>query len=79
MADKLCALAEDDEARGRLISAGDKYNRAAIYLATAERLLAHGAPGRVEMYQRFLDVFARGVKRNTSNELMTKSVSGASE
>ena len=25
MADKLCALAEEDEARGRLISAGDKY------------------------------------------------------
>jgi hypothetical protein len=32
MADKLCALAEEDEARGRLISAGDKYGRAATYL-----------------------------------------------
>ena len=31
MADKLCALAEEDEARGRMISAGDKYGRAAIY------------------------------------------------
>ena len=45
--DKLCALAEDDEARGRLISAGDKYGRAATYYLTAERLQAHDAPGRL--------------------------------
>ena len=62
MADKLCDLAEEDEARGRLISAGDKYHRAAIYLLTADRLQAHGAPGRLALYSRFLDVFARGVK-----------------
>jgi dienelactone hydrolase len=67
MADKLCALAEEDEVRGRLISAGDKYNRAAIYLLTAERLQAHGAPGRVELYRRFLDVFARGVQLSGDN------------
>jgi hypothetical protein len=29
MADKLCGLAEEDEARGRLLSAGEKYSRAA--------------------------------------------------
>jgi len=62
MADKLCGLAEDDEARGRKISAGDKYLRAANYLLTCERLQAHGAPGRVELYQRFLDVFERGAR-----------------
>ncbi len=62
MADQLCALAEEDEQRGRLISAGDKYGRAAIYLMTVERLLAHGAPGRLALYQRFLDVFQRGVR-----------------
>lgn len=67
MADNLCGLAEEDEARGRLISAGDKYNRAAIYLLTAERLQAHGAPGRIELYRRFLDVFARGVKLSGEN------------
>ena len=67
MADKLCALAVEDEARGRLISAGDKYNRAAIYLLTAERLQAHGSPGRLELYSRFLDVFARGVKLSGEN------------
>jgi dienelactone hydrolase len=60
-------MAEEDEARGRLISAGDKYNRAAIYLLTAERLQAHGAPGRAELYRRFLDVFARGVKLSGEN------------
>jgi len=60
MADKLCALAAEDEARGRLISAGDKLGRASSYLLTAERLQAHGAPGRAALYQRVLDTFARG-------------------
>jgi dipeptidyl aminopeptidase/acylaminoacyl peptidase len=67
MADKLCELAAEDEARGRLLSAGEKYNRAAIYLITAERLQAHGAPGRLELYRRFLDVFARGVLLSQQN------------
>lgn len=62
MAEKLCALAEEDEAKGRLISAGDKYSRAATYFITAERLLAHGAPGRVELYKRFRDCFDRGTR-----------------
>jgi dienelactone hydrolase len=62
MADKLCGLAEEDEARGRLISAGEKYGRASTYLITAERLQAHGAPGRAEMYRRSLDLFARGIE-----------------
>ena len=31
MADKLCDLAVDDEVRGRAISAGEKYGRAAVY------------------------------------------------
>ncbi len=62
MADRLCGLAEEDEARGRLLSAGEKYNRAATYYLTCERLQAHGAPGRIALYQRFLEVFARGLK-----------------
>ena len=61
MADNLCDLAREDEARGRLISAGDKYGRAASYYLTCERLQAHGAPGRLELYRRFLDTFARGI------------------
>jgi dienelactone hydrolase len=61
MADKLCTLAEEDEARGRLLSAGEKYKRAAGYLITCERLQAHNAPGRLELYKHHLDVFARGI------------------
>jgi dienelactone hydrolase len=60
MADKLCSLAEEDEARGRLLSAGEKYKRASSYLLTCERLQAHNAPGRIELYRRELDLFARG-------------------
>ncbi|KRB93529.1 alpha/beta hydrolase family protein [Noviherbaspirillum sp. Root189] len=62
MADKLCELAGEDEARGRLISAGDKYGRAAVYYMTAERLQAHNAPGRLELYKRFLSVFNKGTQ-----------------
>lgn len=67
MADKLCSLAEEDEARGRLLSAGEKYSRAATYYLTCERLQAHGAPGRSELYQHFLDVFARGLELSGEN------------
>lgn len=62
MAEKLCSLAAEDEARGRLLSAGEKYKRAANYLLTCERLQAHGAPGRVELYSRFQEMFAKGLK-----------------
>lgn len=62
MADQLCALAAEDEAQGRLISAGDKLGRAATYLLTAERLQGHGAPGRDALYRRMLDTFQRGVQ-----------------
>ena len=62
MADKLCVLADEDKARGRMFSAGEKLNRAASYLITAERLQAHGAPGRAALYRRHLDLFAEGVK-----------------
>lgn len=61
MADQLCELAAEDEARGRLISAGDKLGRAATYLITAERMQGHGAAGREALYRRFLGTFARGI------------------
>lgn len=60
MADQLCGLAEEDEAKGRLFSAGEKYRRAASYLITAERLQAHNAPGRLAIYQRELELFHKG-------------------
>jgi dienelactone hydrolase len=67
MADRLCELAAEDEAAGRLLSAGEKYNRAATYLLTCERLQAHNAPGRLDLYKRFLAVFAQGVALSQEN------------
>jgi dienelactone hydrolase len=61
MANKLCGLAEEDEAHGRLLSAGEKYSRAGIYLTTCERLQAHGAPNRLELYKESLALFQKGV------------------
>jgi dienelactone hydrolase len=60
MADKLCALAEQDKAKGRLLSAGEKMRRASSYLITAERLQAHDAPGRLQLYRRELELFLEG-------------------
>lgn len=67
MADKLCALAEEDEAQGRMLSAGEKYNRAATYYITCERLQGHGAEGRLELYQKFLSTFERGLLLSREN------------
>jgi len=61
MGDKLCTLAQEDESLGRHLSAGEKLSRAAIYFLTAERMQAHGAPGRAALYARMLDVFQRGI------------------
>lgn len=69
MASKLIELAEEDQARGRLLSAGDKYKRAAIYLITAERLQPHGAEGRMALYQRSLSSF------HLATQLLGESVS----
>ena len=52
MADQLCELANEDLARGREISAGEKLRRASAYLITAERLQAHDALGRMDLYRR---------------------------
>ena len=60
MADQLCLLADEDEAQGRLLSAGEKLRRASSYLITAERLQAHDAPGRMELYRRELALFLKG-------------------
>jgi dienelactone hydrolase len=67
MAEKLCGLAREDEAAGRLLSAGEKYSRAATYFLTGERLQAHGAQGRLALYQTFLDAFAKGLQLSREN------------
>ena len=60
MADQLCSLADEDQAAGRLLSAGEKLRRASGYLITAERLQAHDAPGRRALYERELALFQEG-------------------
>src|SRR5688572_5976901 len=67
MAEKLCDLAAEDEARGRLLSAGEKYLRASSYLLTCERLQAHGAPGREALYRRMLETFTHGSRLTRAN------------
>ena len=67
MSNKLVGLAKEDEEKGRLLSAGDKYNRAATYLLTCERLQAHGAPGREALYREFLELFEKGITLSKEN------------
>ncbi len=67
MAERLCSLAHEDEVHGRLLSAGEKYNRAAIYYVACERLQAPRAEGRLVLYRRFLDLFALGVAMCAEN------------
>lgn len=62
MADKLLALAEEDEQAGRAFSASNKLERASLYLITAERMQGHGHPGRKETYRKALDAFERSTK-----------------
>ncbi len=66
-ADTLIELAAEDEAKGRNFSAGQKLERAALYLLNGERMQAHGMPGRVETYTRALDAFQRGAKLGKLN------------
>jgi dienelactone hydrolase len=67
MADSLCSLAEEDEAKGRMLSAGEKYNRAASYLITCERIQAHNAPGRLDLYKRELALFEKSIELGREN------------
>lgn len=67
MGDKLIALAAEDEAKGRLFSASNKLERAALYLITAERMQGHGAPGREETYARARDAFDRSTRLGRLN------------
>ncbi|MCA0242168.1 MAG: prolyl oligopeptidase family serine peptidase [Proteobacteria bacterium] len=55
--DRLVALAEIDLARGHKLSAGEKLGRAALYLAIAERMQAHGFEHRLALYKRSLALF----------------------
>jgi dienelactone hydrolase len=66
-ADTLIELADEDEARGRAFSAGAKLQRAALYLFNGERMLAHGAPGRVEAFKKAGTTFAKAMRLSGEN------------
>jgi dienelactone hydrolase len=66
-ADRLAALAEDDVERGRTLSAASKLDRAALYYQVAERMQAHGSPGREATYAKALWSFQRSVEAGGRN------------
>ncbi|MBN1237969.1 MAG: alpha/beta hydrolase [Gammaproteobacteria bacterium] len=61
MADKLGALAGEDEARGRLLSASAKLQRAALYYLVAERMQGRGHPGREQTYAKAQNTFRHAI------------------
>lgn len=66
-ADTLIGLADEDEARGRNFSAGTKLQRAALYLFNGERMLSHGAPGRIEAFKKAGATFQKAMKLGGEN------------
>ncbi|MDQ7261396.1 alpha/beta hydrolase [Paracoccus sp. PS-1] len=62
VADRLAGIAAEEEGQGRLLSAGDKLQRAALYYILAERMQGQGTPGRMETYRKGLDAFQRGTQ-----------------
>lgn len=67
MADKLRALADEDEARGRAFSASNKLERAALYGLVAERMQAQGSEGRMQTYREALAGFERSTRLGKLN------------
>lgn len=65
--DKLIALAAEDEAKGRMFSASNKLERAALYLLVAERMQSHGAPGRAETFAKARAAFDRSTRLGAIN------------
>src|SRR5690606_9667402 len=61
VADNLVALAAEHEARGRLLSAAAKLQRAALYYLVAERMQGHGHPGRERTYAEAQRVFRHAI------------------
>ena len=67
MGDKLVGLAGEDEEKGRLLSAGAKLQRAALYYLTAERMQGQGHSGRAETYSKAQRAFRHGVMIGREN------------
>jgi len=67
MADKLISLAGEDESLGRLLSAGAKLQRAALYLLVAERMQGQGHPYREITFSRAQQAFRKGITYSKGN------------
>ncbi len=62
VADRLVAKAQDDEARGRRIGAGETYYRASLYTSQSERLQSPKWEGRNAAYQKSIDLLLKHVE-----------------
>ena len=67
MAGKLQALADEDEANGRLLSASRKLQRAALYLLVAERMQGVGHAGREATYAQAQQAFRHAIDIGREN------------
>src|SRR5690606_37180299 len=67
VADKLVGLAAEDEAKGRLLSASAKLQRAALYYLVAERMQGHGHPGRERTYAEAQRIFRHAIAIGREN------------
>lgn len=62
VADRLVRKAQDDEARGRLVGAGETYYRASLYTSQSERLQSPKWEGRNAAYQKSIDLLLKHVE-----------------
>lgn len=67
LADRLVAQAQEDEKRGRNLSASERYRRACIYYMTAERMQKHGYAPREAAYAKMLDAMLESVRLGGRN------------
>lgn len=58
LGDRLMSLADEDVAAGHTLSAADKYERAAVYYLTGERMQRVGYAPRQVTYAKMLDAFS---------------------
>ena len=62
VANRVLEAAKEDEAAGRLVSAGEKYYRASLYTSQAERLQSPKWEGRNAAYQKSIDLLLKHVE-----------------
>jgi fermentation-respiration switch protein FrsA (DUF1100 family) len=64
LGDRVASMADSDLARGRRLSAGTKFRRAAVYYSTAERLYAPLDAERKALYAKMLGTFSKFVEHS---------------